>query len=665
MNGFSSKKPGACQPQQLQWKKASQAHIKKRRVKQADRELLSTTEQHSRGEASTPHGSSFPTASNAPLDHLERLDASCGKIARNSIVPAGPGYSFSHPQTRFGDQQFDYQRGIQLQTNYLESLAARVPAPFKLGDEHLAKERLRAALAKVVQNAFQSSGAEHAMPFGATSIDLRCIGSLRNGFALPGAVLDLSVYTSASAHSPEVEPVCPRVLEKAFLDAGFGARALSRPGGTVIKLCEKPSKQFLVELKSQRQEWAAVSRKVARAGLESRAVGVSQSPRTKADSFHFSGDVGIQCEISFGGRLSLYNTELLRCYAICDERVRQVGIFVKMWAKNRGINSPHCGTLSSDAYLFMVIHYLMNVAQPPVVHNLQAMAKQHPKQSKIAVVNGWNVQYYNSERNLRARAKVNAMSRNRQSVGELLRGFFAYYGSHGRDVPLSGFHWVNNTISIRTPGGIVPKREKGWTAAKMDDSGARIHFLLAIEDPFQLDRNVAANVTHIGLNAIKAEFRRAQNIITHIQEIPGAGWEWRNQEGDIGQDLLAEFQTLSSRQQKPSGSGNRSSTSPNDPHGHLAQGQPEWNVPSSNASSTGNPNSLIRPVVTAEKLEQQAHREDFRRQTAVAANTMRRMLRQPEPAPVRLFRFTLDSRQFHGPSAIRDRAPCSDTSSEA
>lgn len=44
----------------------------------------------------------------------------------------------------------------------------------------------------------------------------------------------------------------------------------------------------------------------------------------------------------------------------------------------------------------------------------------------------------------------------------------------------------------------------------------RQRYLFAIEDPFELDHNVARTVNHNGIVAIRDEFRRAWRIITAI-----------------------------------------------------------------------------------------------------------------------------------------------------
>ena len=49
----------------------------------------------------------------------------------------------------------------------------------------------------------------------------------------------------------------------------------------------------------------------------------------------------------------------------------------------------------------------------------------------------------------------------------------------------------------------------------------RHRYLLAIEDPFELDHNVARTVTHSGIVSIRDEFRRAWRL---IQTAGCEGW---------------------------------------------------------------------------------------------------------------------------------------------
>ncbi|KAK8011221.1 hypothetical protein PG990_010186 [Apiospora arundinis] len=292
--------------------------------------------------------------------------------------------------------------------------------------------------------------------------------------------------------------------------------------------------------------------------------------------------VGVQCDINFSAHLALQNTLLLRCYSYCDPRVRPLVLFVKHWAKARGINTPYRGTLSSYGYVLMVIHYLVNVAQPFVCPNLQLLAPPDPDLPAealegIAVCKGRNVRFWRDEQEIMRMAQQGAINRNRESLGFLLRGFFEYYAQNNMMSAGSkrGFDWGRDVISLRTPDGLLSKHEKGWISAKTvlqvqggapptpteaelmrnpnspapgspfppnhdpstplspviptkpdpnskpkDFKEIRHRYLFAIEDPFELEHNVARTVTHNGIVSIRDEFRRAWRIIKSASKFP-------------------------------------------------------------------------------------------------------------------------------------------------
>jgi terminal uridylyltransferase len=198
-------------------------------------------------------------------------------------------------------------------------------------------------------------------------------------------------------------------------------------------------------------------------------------------------------------------------------------LFVKAWAKRRKINSSYSGTLSSYGYVLMVLHYLVNVAQPPVCPNLQLCWRpEHahpdpPTALALTLINGYEVRFWRDENAIRADATQGRLTANRQPLGALLRGFFQYYASPGYGI--RSFNWMGEVLSLRTPGGICTKQMKGWTGAKstlMDGREVRHRYLFAIEDPFEWDHNVARTVTHYGIVAIRDEFRRAWRIIAAV-----------------------------------------------------------------------------------------------------------------------------------------------------
>ncbi|KAK0714991.1 cid13-like poly(A) RNA polymerase [Lasiosphaeris hirsuta] len=185
--------------------------------------------------------------------------------------------------------------------------------------------------------------------------------------------------------------------------------------------------------------------------------------------------VGVQCDINFSAHLALQNTLLLRCYSHCDPRVRPLVLFVKHWAKIRRINSPYRGTLSSYGYVLMMLHYLVNIAQPFVCPNLQLLVPHHPEPNltpehveETVVCKGRDIQFWRDEAEIQRLARENALNKNRDSIGHLLRGFFEYYAQNNQmsTVQYRGFDWGRDVLSLRTHGGLLSKQEKGWTGAK-------------------------------------------------------------------------------------------------------------------------------------------------------------------------------------------------------
>ena len=255
--------------------------------------------------------------------------------------------------------------------------------------------------------------------------------------------------------------------------------------------------------------------------------------RTADKHLDFPKDgVGIQCDINFSNHLALHNTQLLRCYSHCDTRVRPMVLFIKAWAKRRKINSPYHGTLSSYGYVLMVLHYLINIAVPPVVPNLQLawqVTSKEPVEEQQC--KGFDVRFWRAEKDIRTAAQRGMLTQNRLPLGFLLRGFFQYYSQEGRGVPCGGFSWSRSVISIRTDGGLLTKQEKGWVEARTEiiepiiagqkPKEIKHRYLLAIEDPFELEHNVARPVPHHGICAIRDEFRRANRLIQNGGSILG------------------------------------------------------------------------------------------------------------------------------------------------
>ncbi len=249
--------------------------------------------------------------------------------------------------------------------------------------------------------------------------------------------------------------------------------------------------------------------------------------------------VGVQCDIIFSNPLAIHNSAMLRCYNLSDPRVKPMVLFVKAWAKRRKINSPYHGTLSSYGYVLMVLHYLVNIARPPICLNLQnvEMALRDTSIENTQIVDGYGVRFWRNEEAIQRCAMQGQVTPDRESsVGCLLKGFFQYFAT-----PTGGFSWAMEVLSLRTPGGILTKAQKGWIAAKTEvldpvvegqkGQEVRQRYLFAIEDPFETNHNIARTVVHNGIVAIRDEFRRANRLIHQAGN------------GQPTQDLFAEAES--------------------------------------------------------------------------------------------------------------------------
>jgi DNA polymerase sigma len=222
----------------------------------------------------------------------------------------------------------------------------------------------------------------------------------------------------------------------------------------------------------------------------------------------------VHIDICIENELAPVNSQLIRAYGVFDPRVRPLVLAVKHFARQRNINEPYRGTLSSYGYVLLVIHFLQQ-RRPPVLPCLQELNRnQRPAQPRIA---GFDVSYCDSNELAHQLFPTN----NSASLSELLAEFFRYYAHE--------FDYHDSVISVRT-GGLLSKSEKGWTSggpretdenaddaaadkAEQPRKGPPERTLFCIEDPFEVSHNLGRIVGRNQLHTIRGEFMRAWRII--------------------------------------------------------------------------------------------------------------------------------------------------------
>jgi DNA polymerase sigma len=142
----------------------------------------------------------------------------------------------------------------------------------------------------------------------------------------------------------------------------------------------------------------------------------------------YTVDGSIDFDVCFLNDIAVVNSSLLREYSIVDDRVKALMIAVKRWAKAFGICSSQHNTLSSYAWMNLVIFYLQNVGFVPNLQSpelAQAAGISRDPRNEWHNVNNLDTFYLKWEDVSSVWQRAPAMES--VSVTSLLYGFFRFY----------------------------------------------------------------------------------------------------------------------------------------------------------------------------------------------------------------------------------------------
>ncbi|VDI46674.1 terminal uridylyltransferase [Mytilus galloprovincialis] len=197
----------------------------------------------------------------------------------------------------------------------------------------------------------------------------------------------------------------------------------------------------------------------------------------------------LEGDISMYNLLALHNTEMVRMYASIDPRVRILGYALKVFVKICDIGDASRGSLSSYAYILMLIHYLQQ-CKPPVIPVLQELYYHYGPDKPEFLIDGWNAWYFD---NMKALPDVwLGYGKNRQSVGELWSELFCYYTEL--------FNMKEQVVCCRQIP-VLTKFEKLWNSP-----------CIAIEDPFDLGHNLGGGLSRKMQHFIQKAFIRGRDL---------------------------------------------------------------------------------------------------------------------------------------------------------
>ncbi|KAM9832244.1 terminal uridylyltransferase 4 [Neosynchiropus ocellatus] len=219
---------------------------------------------------------------------------------------------------------------------------------------------------------------------------------------------------------------------------------------------------------------------------------------------------GLEGDISLYNTLAQHNTRMLATYAALDTRVQYLGFTMKFFAKRCDIGDASRGSLSSYAYILMVLYFLQQ-RQPPVIPVLQEIFDGDTAPQRM--VDGWNAYFFDDLDNLRQR--LSQQQPNTESVGELWLGLLRFYTEE--------FDFKEHVISIRQRKRLTTF-EKQWTskciaiegkppAACRPASASAAHLTHSVPaDPFDLNHNLGAGVSRKMTNFIMKAFINGRKL---------------------------------------------------------------------------------------------------------------------------------------------------------
>jgi len=206
---------------------------------------------------------------------------------------------------------------------------------------------------------------------------------------------------------------------------------------------------------------------------------------------------GISCDLSFGNKASLWNTEFIQFCCLSDPRVRPLIMVVRYWGRMHClVGREGCVRMCNYALTMLVIAYLQQIPCP-ILHSVQ----------QLLMCTDVDLAPSSFCSHLLANAhKLPVLHKSTLSISDLLLGFFNHYRN---------FDYSNSVISIFF----------GRTCRKDLFCGGNILPIkkpFCVQDPFELNFNICRNITEDGLIILKCNFYEAAEKIYQLKTQPNS-----------------------------------------------------------------------------------------------------------------------------------------------
>ncbi|XP_022246270.1 speckle targeted PIP5K1A-regulated poly(A) polymerase-like [Limulus polyphemus] len=211
-------------------------------------------------------------------------------------------------------------------------------------------------------------------------------------------------------------------------------------------------------------------------------------PSKRCQIIHFvHSGFNVDCDVSSKSSLVVHNSRLLRLYGLLDPRVSPLIMTLHYWGKRLRLTfSGH--KLTSYAFTWMIIFFLQT-CDPPILPSVLELRKLADDTKEV---DGIDCTFCNDSSKL-------GPSANELNGEDLLKSFFDFY---------STFDFKKWVISPRF-GQVFDKQKFSMIFPNL------VHFVVApisIQDPFDLNDNIAATVIEDSLNKLVHKMKQAQTF---------------------------------------------------------------------------------------------------------------------------------------------------------
>ncbi|XP_067011783.2 speckle targeted PIP5K1A-regulated poly(A) polymerase [Anabrus simplex] len=211
----------------------------------------------------------------------------------------------------------------------------------------------------------------------------------------------------------------------------------------------------------------------------------------------------ISCDVSFKNSLGVCNSQLIRFFISLDPRIRPYLMIIKYWARIHELASA--GKMSNYALVMMSFFYLQQLKKPII----PSVAELQNSYTDSDLVDGWLCKFNKDRSCIKP-------TENRDSIFELLCGFFHYYAEFdyggsvicpliGRTIPKSSFLQPST----------LPN-ELQLYKSKADSVKFKYSSDICIQDPFDLSHNLTGRLGTKSLTAFCAYCQSAAGIMNSL-----------------------------------------------------------------------------------------------------------------------------------------------------